>query len=83
MSSNESDAAAELLRTGAAVPLTVHEETVVPAMDTAEFAVRLGLTFADQESPEAERAEVVEWGALGFLFVIGTLSFADARPRGC
>ena len=25
---------------------------------------------------------MVEWGAMGFLFVIGVLSFADARPRG-
>jgi len=25
---------------------------------------------------------VVEWGALGSLFVIGALSFHDARPRG-
>ncbi len=25
---------------------------------------------------------MVEWGAFGFLFVIGALSFHDARPRG-
>ena len=46
------------------------------------FALRLELSFADDESPEEDRADVVEWGALGFLFALGVLSFADARPRG-
>ena len=27
-------------------------------------------------------ADVVEWGAFGFLFVLESLSFKDARPRG-
>src|SRR5206468_351606 len=31
---------------------------------------------------DEDRADVVEWGALGFLFAVGVLSFADARPRG-
>ncbi len=52
------------------------------AKDKAEFGLRLELPFADEESPEENRADVVEWGALGFLFVTGVLFFADARPRG-
>lgn len=47
-----------------------------------EFALRQALSFEDEDSPEEDRAEVVEWGAPGFLFVIGVLSVADARPRG-
>jgi len=25
--------------------------------------------------------DTAEWGAFGFIFVVGVLSFADARPR--
>ena len=50
--------------------------------DEREFALRLTLSFDDEDSPEEDRADVVEWGALGLLFAIGVLSFADARPRG-
>ncbi len=71
-----------LLRTGVIVPVRILEESVMPGADEGEFALRLALSFEDEDSPEADRAGVVEWGALGFLFVIGVLSFADARPRG-
>jgi hypothetical protein len=80
--SEESDVGEALLRTGAAVPVTLLQESVMPALDEAEFGLRLELTFVDEDSPEEDRADVAEWGALGFLFVIGVLSFADARPRG-
>lgn len=71
-----------LLRTGVIVPIRILEESVMPGADEGEFALRLALSFEDEDSPEEDRAEVVERGALGFLFVIGVLSFADARPRG-
>lgn len=64
------------------MPVRILEESVIPGADEGEFALRLALSFEDEDSPEEDRAEVVEWGALGFLFVIGVLSFADARPRG-
>jgi hypothetical protein len=32
--------------------------------------------------PEGDAQDLVEWGAVGFLFVLALLSFADARPRG-
>jgi hypothetical protein len=67
---------------GVIVPVRILEESVIPGADEGEFALRLALSFEDEDSPEEDRAEVVEWGALGFLFVIGVLSFADARPRG-
>jgi hypothetical protein len=80
---NHDHAAAEaLLRTGVLVPVRIVKEMVTPGPDEAEFALRLDLAFDDDESPEDERAAVVEWGAFGFLFVIGALSFYDARPRG-
>jgi hypothetical protein len=75
-------AALELLRTAAAVPFTVITHEVIPGIDEGEFALRLELSFADEESPEEDRADVVEWGALGFMFAVGVLSFTDARPRG-
>jgi hypothetical protein len=42
----------------------------------------LTLSFDDEDSSEDDRADAVEWGALSFLFVMGVLPFADARPRG-
>jgi hypothetical protein len=75
-------AAHELLRTAAIVPFTVTADEVIPGSDEGEFALRLELSFSGEDSPEEDRADVAEWGALGFLFAVGLLSFADARPRG-
>lgn len=75
-------AGVELLRTGTLVPVRIVEETVLPSPDEAEFGLRLALSFDDGDDPEEDCADAVEWGALGFLFVIGVLSFADARSRG-
>jgi len=80
--SEDRSAGEALLRTGVLVPVRILEESVTPGADEGEFALRVALSFEDEDSPEEDRADVVEWGALGFLFVIGVLSFADARPRG-
>jgi hypothetical protein len=80
--SEDRSAGEALLRTGVIVPVRIMEESVTPGEDEGEFALRLALSFDDEESPEQDRADVVEWGALGFLFAIGVVSFADARPRG-
>ena len=80
--SEEQGAGQALLRTGVIVPVRIMDEAVMSGADEAEFALRLTLSFDDEDSPEEDRAEIVEWGALGFLFAIGVLSFADARPRG-
>lgn len=79
--SEDRGAGEALLRTGVIVPVRILEESVMPGADEGEFALRLALSFEDEDSPEEDRADVVEWGALGFLFAIGVLSFADARPR--
>ncbi|MGH8703614.1 MAG: hypothetical protein ACREVR_20875 [Burkholderiales bacterium] len=80
--SDDRSAGEALLRTGVIVPVRIVEESVMPGADEGEFALRLALSFEDEDSPEEDRADVVEWGALGFLLAIGVLSFADARPRG-
>ena len=77
--SHDSAAARALLRTG--VLVRVVEERITPVPDEGEFAQCLDIAFHDDETPEEDRADVVEWGAFGFLFVIGRLSFHDARPR--
>ena len=80
--SDEDTAAAALLQTGAIVPIRIVEEVVTQGPDEGEFGLRLEFSFDDEECDEEDRADVVEWGAFGFLFVIGALSFHDARPRG-
>jgi hypothetical protein len=80
--SQDRGAGEALLRTGVIVPVRILEESVMSGANEAEFALRLTLSFEDEDSPEEDRADVVEWGALGFLFAIGVLSLADARPRG-
>ena len=80
--SEDRGAAEALLRTGLVVPVRIVEESVIAGTDGSEFGLRLSLSFDDEDSPEEDRADVVEWGALGFLFAVGVLSFADARPRG-
>ena len=65
---NHDHAAAEaLLRTGVLVPVRVVEEVVTPGPDEGEFWLRLNISFDDDEIPEEDRADVVEWGAFGFL----------------
>ena|SRR5437016_3776081 len=76
----------ELLKTGALVSFRIVEEEVLSAPDEAEFGLRLQLKFVpddgDEERDEDDAAEdTAEWGAFGFIFVVGVLSFADARPR--
>ena len=80
--SEDRGAAEELVRTDLVVPVRIVEESVMAGTDGGEFGLRLSLSFDDEDSPEEDRADVVEWGALGFLFAVGAQSFADARPRG-
>lgn len=76
------DAAIALIESGALIPLRLISEEVRPSPDEGEFGMRLELSFEDDDSPEEDRADVAEWGAIAFLFVIGVLCFDDARPRG-
>ena len=69
-----------LLESGAVVGFRIIETKVDPSPDKETFSVsaELELGEGDDEDP----AELVEWAALGFIFVLAVLSFADARPRG-
>ena len=76
----------ELLKTGTLVSFRIVEEEVLSAPDEAEFGLRLQLKFVpddeDEEQDEDEAADdTAEWGAFGFMFVVGVLSFAEAKPR--
>ena len=76
----------ELIKTGSLVSFRTVEEEVLAAPDEAEFGMRLLLKFVaedgEDDQDEDEVAEdTVEWGAFGFMFVLGVLSFAEARPR--
>lgn len=73
-------AAVHLLETGTLVQFKIVKEQVVAGSDAGEFSVRIELLMDGGD--EAEADDVVSWGALGFMFVLATLSFGDARPRG-
>jgi hypothetical protein len=67
-----------LLETGTLVEFEISRSQVHEGPDPAEFSLEIDLVFPPD--PESEENDL-EWGAFGFLFVIGVLSFADARPR--
>lgn len=67
-----------LLESGTLVEFEITDTQIHEGPDPAEFSMQIDLQFP--QDPETEENDL-EWGALGFLFVIGVLSFADARPR--
>lgn len=71
----------ELVRTGTLVTFDVAELVVrpIPGGDESEVRVKLCLGEVDEDG---ERTEDVQWGAFGFIFVLGVLSFAEATPAG-
>ncbi len=86
MTTESATTAYALLKTGTLVTFRVLEEKVLPTLDEAEFGFRLELKFAavdeDDDLEEDEVAEATaEWGSFGFLFVLGALSFDEAKPR--
>lgn len=87
MASEEQMIGYELLKTGMLVAFRVVKEEVLHApADEAEFGFRLELKFAEDddqtEDDEDDAAEdIAEWAAFGFIFVLGMLSFSEAKPR--
>ncbi|MEP7245278.1 MAG: hypothetical protein ABI885_16600, partial [Gammaproteobacteria bacterium] len=76
----------ELLRTGTLVSFRIVTEEVLNApADDAEFGVRVLLKFVADDEVEGDEDDVAEntaeWGSFGFMFVLGVLSFAEAKPR--
>ena len=70
-----------LLRTGALALFRVIDTHTELAPDQENIFVRADLIFQGEDD-DTEPADIVEWGAFGFLFTIATLSFHDAKPRG-
>jgi len=74
------------LKTGTLVSFRVLAEEVLNApADDAEFGLRVQLKFVAEDEDEGDEDDVAEdtaeWGSFGFMFVLGVLSFAEAKPR--
>ena len=65
----------ELLRNAVAAEVTVTNTEVSPT-STGDRHVRIEGRLGDDEEIH------VEWAAVGFIYALGVLSFAAARPRG-
>ncbi len=77
---NDRSAGLELLKTGTLVDFEVINTKTELAPDKENIHVRIDMVFKADE--DQEPADIVEWAAFGFIFVLAILSFADARPRG-
>lgn len=64
-----------LLRNAVAAEITLTNTDVSPT-STGDRHVRIDGRLGDDEESH------VEWAALGFIYALGLLSFAAARPRG-
>ncbi len=71
----------QLLKTGSLVLFRVVDTQTELNPDKENVCVRADLIFQGDEE-DTDPVEIVEWGAFGFLFILATLSFHDARPRG-
>lgn len=67
----------ELIKDGTIVEFETIETEIEDTADGEEKLVRVELQLGGDEP-----GEDAEWGALGFIYVLAILSFADARPRG-
>lgn len=81
MSQTTPQAGQQLLKTGSLVLFRIIDTQTELSPDKENVYVRADLVFQGDDE-DTEPAEIVEWGAFGFLFTLATLSFHDARPRG-
>ncbi|MBT4081430.1 MAG: hypothetical protein HOE82_12540 [Gammaproteobacteria bacterium] len=70
----------ELFRTGVSAGIRTISTDITESLDRESFLVKAQLLFglSDEEDPE----EIAEWAAHGFLYLIASLSFSEATPRG-
>lgn len=80
MKDSNKHACQQLLETGALVEFRILDTHTELSPDNDNIAVCAELIFTGDD--DIDPADVVEWGAFGFLFVLASLSFIDARPRG-
>jgi hypothetical protein len=78
MTTDDRSAGMHLLEKGTLVDFKILDVQVMPGPDDAEFGLRIDLRLGGDDEDSSD----VEWGGLGFCFVLAVLSFADARPRG-
>src|SRR5439155_25913784 len=64
-----------LLRNAVVAEIMVTSTDIIPT-STGDRYVRIEGRLGDDENTD------VEWAAVGFIYAIGVLSFAAARPRG-
>ena len=79
MAREDRTAGFRLLETGTLVEFDVVETHSELSPDGENLYVRAELVFHAEENDDP--ADVAEWGSFGFIFALGVLSFADARPR--
>src|ERR1700756_5606559 len=81
MTDNDRFAGHRLIETGTLVEFSIVKQSIEEGPDDAEFAVHVDLVFNAEDDEGIEAEEFSGWGAFGFMFVLGVLSFADGRPR--
>ena len=81
MSQSTPPARQQLLKTGSLVSFRVIDTQTELSPDKQNVSVHADLVLQGDEE-DADPAEIVEWAAFGFLFILASLSFHDARPRG-
>lgn len=79
MDTEQRQAGFRLLEQAVAVEFEILRSEIFEGPDGGEFAFRIELRFV--RDPD-DSLSLDDSGALGFLFALGVLSFADARPRG-
>ena len=72
----------DLLRSGTCVALHLQDPVVTPVPDADDVYVgdRVHVRIAGRIGEEED--DDVEFAALGMIYALGALSFADAKPRG-
>ena len=79
MDDEQRRAGVRLLEQAVATEFEILRSEVFAGPDGGEFGFRVELQFVRDADDTFSNDES---GALGFLFALGVLSFADARPRG-
>jgi len=90
MNDNDRTAAFKLIETGSLVNFDIVNTAIDESPGQDESVVRIDILLGEveedqgdlEEGEEPYRSEDHEWGGLGFMFCLASLSFHDARPRG-
>lgn len=81
MSGSDIHSGHHLIETGTLIEFRILDSRTEPGLDKENVEVSVDLIFTADDD-DVDPRDIAEWGAFGFLFVIATLSFHDARPRG-